>query len=213
VGGRVLEIGSGTGGISRNMLGVRRLVVTDTRPQYRALLQRLFNNYEHVSVQPMTLGEPAPEVERERFDTVVSANVLEHVEDDDAALRQIFEMLEPGGCVVLVVPMLRALYGQIDRAIHHFRRYERAELEEKLQKAGFVVEAMAPMNALGIPGWWLNSVLLRRRRVPGIQARINDLLVPWLRFEEKLALPVGMSLLAVGRKPAAPQHGEDRDTR
>ena len=205
VGARVLEIGSGTGGISRHLLGARSLVVTDTRAGYRDLLERLFRNYPHVSVHAMTLGEPAPELERERFDTVVAANVLEHVEDDGAALRQIFALLEPGGRVVLVVPMLRALYGQIDRAIHHHRRYERAEIEEKLAKAGFVVEATAPINALGIPGWWLNSVLLRRRSVPGIQARLNDLLVPWLRFEEKLGLPVGMSLLAVGRKPAAPQ--------
>jgi glycosyltransferase involved in cell wall biosynthesis len=208
VGGRVLEIGSGIGGISRHLLGARRLVVTDTRADYRDLLARLFVNYEHVAVHAMTLGEPAPEVERERFDTVVSANVLEHVEDDGAALRQIFALLEPGGCVVLVVPMLRALYGQIDRAIDHYRRYERAEIEEKLVKAGFVVETTAPMNALGIPGWWFNSVVLRRRSVPGIQARLNDLLVPWLRIEEKLGLPVGMSLLAVGRKPG---NGAARD--
>ncbi len=205
VGSRVLEIGSGTGGISRHMLASRRLVVTDTRTDYLNVLRRTFRNYEHVAVHPMTLGEPAPLVERELFDTVVSANVLEHVEDDDAALRQIFALLEPGGRVVLVVPMLRALYGSIDQAIHHFRRYERAELEEKLAKAGFEVETTAPINALGIPGWWLNSVLLRRRTVPGIQARVNDLLVPWLRFEEKLGLSVGMSLLAVGRKPAAAQ--------
>jgi SAM-dependent methyltransferase len=208
VAGRVLEIGSGTGGISRHLLNAKRLVVTDTRPEYRDLLKRLFNNYEHVSVEAMTLGEPAPAVERERFDTVVSGNVLEHVEDDEAGLRQIFALLEPGGRVVLVVPMLRALYGQIDRAIHHYRRYERAEIEEKLVKAGFAVETTAPMNALGVPGWWLNSVLLRRRSVPGIQARINDWLAPWLRFEEKLGLPIGMSLLAVGRKP---QRSEERD--
>ena len=203
VGDRVLEIGSGTGGISRHLLGARRLVVSDPRREYRDLLARLFANYDHVGVRAMTLGERAPEVERERYDTVVAANVLEHVEDDEAALRQIHALLEPGGRVVLVVPMLRALYGQIDRSIHHFRRYERAELEERLEKAGFAVEAMAPMNALGFPGWWLNSVLLRRRSVPGIQARLNDLLVPWLRIEEKLGLPVGMTLLAVGRKPGA----------
>jgi SAM-dependent methyltransferase len=203
VDGRVLEIGSGTGGISRHLLGAPRLVVTDTRPAYRDLLARLFVNYEHVAVHAMTLGEPAPEIERERFDTVVAANVLEHVEDDGAALRQIFALLEPGGRVVLVVPMLRALYGQIDRAIDHYRRYERAEIEEKLAKAGFVATQTAPMNALGIPGWWLNSVVLRRDSVPGFQARLNDLLVPWLRIEQKLGLPVGMSLLAVGHKPHA----------
>jgi glycosyltransferase involved in cell wall biosynthesis len=211
VGSRVLEIGSGTGGISRHLLGARRFVATDTRPAYRALLGRLFANYDHVSVAKLTLGEPAPEVERERFDTIVCANVLEHVADDEAALRQMHGLLEPGGRLVLVVPMLRALYGEIDRAIDHHRRYERAEIEEKLAKAGFAVETTAPMNALGIPGWWLNSVVLRRRSVPGIQARVNDLLVPWLRIEEKLGLPVGMSLLAVGRVPGAQEQQRDAE--
>jgi hypothetical protein len=96
--------------------------------------------------------------------------------------------------------MLRALYGEIDRSIHHHRRYERAEIEAKLARAGFAIEALQPMNALGIPGWWLNSVVLKRRAVPGIQARINDWLTPWLRVEQKLGIPVGMSLLAVGRR-------------
>lgn len=200
VSGRVLEIGSGTGGISRHLLGAKRLVVTDTRPDYRDLLARVFSNYEHVAVAPFTLGEPAPEVAGQQFDTVVCANVLEHVEDDVGGLRQIHDLLAPGGRIVLVVPMLRALYGEIDRAIHHHRRYERAEIEEKLAKAGFELEHFRSMNALGVPGWWLNSVVLRRRSVPGIQARINDWLVPWVRFEQRLGLPVGMSMLVVGRR-------------
>ncbi|RIL07582.1 MAG: glycosyl transferase [Proteobacteria bacterium] len=200
VSGRVLEIGSGTGGISRNLLGAKRLVVTDTRADYRDMLARMFSNYEHVAVRPLTLGEPAPELAGERFDTVVCANVLEHVEDDVAALRQIHDLLAPGGRLVLVVPMLRALYGEMDRAIHHHRRYERAEIEEKLAKAGFALEEFAALNALGIPGWWLNSVVLRRRAVPGLQARLNDWLVPWVRFEQRLGLRVGMSMLAVARR-------------
>jgi len=200
VAGSVLEIGSGTGGISRHLLGATRLVATDTRRDYRDRLARLFANYDHIAVKPLTLGEPAPELAGERFDTVVCANVLEHVEDDMAGLRQIHDLLAPGGRVVLVVPMLRALYGQIDRAIDHHRRYERAELVERLEKAGFAVEETRPLNALGIPGWWLNSVVLRRRSVPGFQAWLNDLLVPLVRFEQRLGLPVGMSLLAVGRK-------------
>jgi len=199
--GRVLEIGSGTGGISRHLLGVRRLVATEPRAEYRARLARLFANYDHIAVKPFTLGEPTTELAGERFDTVICANVLEHVEDDAAGLRQMHELLEPGGRVVLVVPMLRALYGEIDRAIHHHRRYERAELVEKLEKAGFVVEELRPVNALGIPGWWLNSVVLRRRSVPGFQAWLNDLLVPLVRLEQRLGLDIGMSLVAVGRKP------------
>jgi hypothetical protein len=64
------------------------------------------------------------------------------------------------------------------------------------------------MNAIGIPGWWLNSVALRRRSVPGFQARLNDWLTPWLRFESRLGLPFGMSLLAIAsRGRAAPEAG------
>ena len=205
VSGRVLEIGSGTGGISRHMLAVKRLVVTDTRPAYRALLGRLFQSYDHVAVRSLTLGEPTPQLEGERFDTIVCSNVLEHVEDDDGALRQMHDLLAPGGRVVLVVPMLRALYGEIDRAIDHFRRYERAELLAKLEKAGFAVEETVPFNALGIPGWWLNSVVLRRRSVPGVQAWLNDLLVPLVRLERRLGVPFGMSLLAVACKQGDPR--------
>ena len=74
------------------------------------------------------------------------------------------------------------------------------------------MEHVSALNAIGIPGWWLNSVLLRRRAVPGIQARINDWLVPLLRLEERLGLGVGMSMVAVGRKRAELVGGRpDRD--
>ena len=58
---------------------------------------------------------------------------------------------------------------------------------------------------LGVPGWWLNAVVLRRAAVPGVQAKVNDGLVPWLRAERSFGPPIGMSLLAVGRvsTPAA----------
>jgi len=53
-----------------------------------------------------------------------------------------------------------------------------------------------------VAGWWLNARVLRRRSVPGLQARLNDRLVPLLRLERRLKPPIGMSLLAVGRVPA-----------
>jgi len=200
--GRILEVGSGTGGMSRHLMFAGDLVVSDPRPEYREQLSRLFASYADVGVEDFALGEPAADrLARQRFDTIVCSNVLEHVEDDLAALRQLHDLLAKGGRLVLVVPMLPALYGGIDRAIGHYRRYRRGELAEKLAKAGFSVEHEQPMNAIGIPGWWLNSVVLRRRSVPGFQARLNDWLTPWLRLESKLGLPFGMSLLMVAAKP------------
>jgi glycosyltransferase involved in cell wall biosynthesis len=200
VGRRVLEVGSGTGGITRYLVNRERVVASDPSPDYRRVLGQMFENQPNVTVRAFTLGQAGSELAGERFDTVVCSNVLEHVEDDVGALRQIHGLLEEGGRVVLVVPMLAALYGGIDRGLEHKRRYERAELIEKLGKAGFQVERLAPMNALGVPGWWLNSRLLDRRTVPAFQARINDWLVPLVRLEQKLGLSFGMSLLAIGRR-------------
>jgi SAM-dependent methyltransferase len=129
----------------------------------------------------------------------VCSNVLEHIEDDRGALTAIREVLQPGGRVVLIVPAVKSIYGEIDRAINHYRRYSRDEISEKLATAGLEVEHLSYFNMLGIPGWWLNAVVLRRRAVPGFQARVNDWLVPWLRLERGFGPPVGMSLLAVGK--------------
>ncbi|HTD26018.1 MAG TPA: methyltransferase domain-containing protein, partial [Candidatus Elarobacter sp.] len=136
-----------------------------------------------------------------RFDTVVCANVLEHVADDAASLRAMRALLAPGGRVVLIVPALHALYGTIDAAIGHHRRYTREEIDAKLHAAGLEVEHVSYFNLLGMVGWWLNARVLKRRSVPGLQARLNDRLVPLLRLERRLKPPIGMSLLAVGRAP------------
>jgi len=106
---------------------------------------------------------------------------------------------------VLIIPALPAIYGAIDEAIGHHRRYTRPEVEQKLAAAGLAVEHVSYFNVLGVAGWYLNARVLRRRSVPGVQARMNDRLVPLLRLERRLRPPVGMSLLAVGRvvdKPA-----------
>ena len=200
VGRRVLEVGSGTGVMTRYLATREHLVATDLDPQYVELLRRVYADKPNVEVRGLDLarlgenGLPA-----HAFDTVVCSNVLEHVEDDRAALLAMRAILAPGGRVVLIIPALRQLYGAIDEAIGHYRRYTRPEIEEKLAAAGFAVEHVSYFNLIGVPGWFLNARLLRRRSVPGLQARLNDRLVPLLRLERRLRPPLGMSLLAVGR--------------
>jgi glycosyltransferase involved in cell wall biosynthesis len=203
VGRRILEIGSGTGLMTRYLAGRGRLTATDLDAEYVELLGRTFAGNPNVEVRQLdlaTLGTNG--AVGADYDTVICSNVLEHIEDDGAALTAMRDVLAPGGRVVLVVPAVKALYGEIDRAIHHHRRYAREEIESKLRAAGLDVEHVSAFNMLGVPGWWLNSVVLKRRAVPGIQARINDRLVPLLRLERMFGPPVGMSLLAVGRVPA-----------
>jgi glycosyltransferase involved in cell wall biosynthesis len=200
VGSRVLEIGSGTGLMTKFLAGRTRVTATDVDRDYVDLLARTFADNPNVEVRHLDLATLERDgIPKHAFDTVVCSNVLEHIEDDAAALEGIRDVLQPGGRVVLIVPAVKALYGEIDRAIHHYRRYSRAEIERKLAAAGLQVEHLSYFNMVGIPGWWLNAVLLRRRAVPGFQAKVNDWLVPWLKLERGFGPPVGMSLLAVGR--------------
>jgi SAM-dependent methyltransferase len=126
--------------------------------------------------------------------------VLEHVEDDRAALRRLHDALVPGGRLLLLVPAHPRLYGPIDRAVHHFRRYGRADLVGRLEEAGFHVERTIFFNRLGVLGWFVNGTLLRRRRVPGLQVRFQNLLVPLLRAEARVPMPFGLSLIAIARR-------------
>ena len=200
VGRRVLEVGAGTGLLTRYLSTRERVLATELDPEYVELLRRTFADTPNVEVRALDLAHLAADgVPLRSFDTVVCSNVLEHIEDDAAALAAMREVLSPGGRVVLIVPAIQALYGSIDRAIHHHRRYSRDDLTAKLDGAGLAVEHLSYFNMVGVPGWYLNARVLKRRSVPGFQARINDWLVPWLRVERHFGPPVGMSLLAIAR--------------
>jgi glycosyltransferase involved in cell wall biosynthesis len=202
LGQRVLEIGSGIGSFTQYLTGRDLVLATELNPRYLRILKNTFERHAQVEVMPLDLTDfdPAPLAAR-HLDTILCLNVLEHVADDRAALRRLHASLAPGGRLLLLVPAHEALYGAIDRAIDHHRRYERAGLVAKLGEAGFRVETTDFFNRLGVIGWYLNSVILRRTQVPGFQLHLQNLLVPLLRAEALVPLPFGLSLVAVARRP------------
>lgn len=200
-GRRILEVGAGLGTMTRFLLGRELVLATETDSQHLNRLQAAFADRPNVVVRPFDLNGHLPEwLAAYHPDTVLCCNVLEHIENDEAALAHFSQLLPSGGRVVLIVPAVTRLYGEIDKAIHHYRRYDKNEIVAKLERAGFAVEEARFMNLLGLPGWYLNSCLLKRKTVPGFQARLNNFLVPLLRLEKQFSLPWGMSLLAVGKK-------------
>jgi SAM-dependent methyltransferase len=202
LGQRVLEIGAGIGTITREIApGRERVFALEADPFYVQRLRNLFRGSE--VVQP--IHSPVEETDwgglaEERLDTVMLSNVLEHIEDDAAAVRRFRSVLREGGRLVILVPALPALHGSIDEAIGHYRRYTPRSLQAVIESNGFRIESLEWLNLLGIPGWFLNGRVLRRRAVPGLQVKIYDRLAPLMaRLESSVKLPIGMSLLAVGR--------------
>jgi SAM-dependent methyltransferase len=137
-------------------------------------------------------------------DTIVCANVLEHVEDDRLALTNMRAILRGGGRLLLLVPAHPFLFGTMDQADEHFRRYTRSTLTNRVRAAGFEVERLYQMNALGIVAWFVNGKLLRRRLIPSTQYGLYNRLVPTLARAERgiLRPPVGLSLVCIARTSA-----------
>ena len=196
--GRVLEIGSGIGNLSEFLLDRARVVLTDTREKYLTRLRRRFASHAHVSVARLYLPNEHSALENERFDTIICLNVLEHVEDDHRSLLVMRKLLEPGGRLVLLVPALSALYGTLDVALGHHRRYGRRDLSAKFAAAGLKVRHLEYFNMAGIPGWWLTGRVLRRKLIPSGSLKLYDALVPLFRLERFLPWRVGQSLIAIG---------------
>ena len=140
---------------------------------------------------------------RYELDTVTCINVLEHTDDDVAALRRAHQLLVPGGRVIVFVPAGQNLYGALDRGVGHQRRYDKDELVRKLTAAGFTVEDVSYQNRAAKLAWWLNSRVFRRSGLPAAQSKIFDRLVPLFRALEGEHPSSGLSLIAIGRKPLA----------
>ena len=202
LGTRILEVGSGIGNMSAHLLSAQpaRLVLTDMDPWYRDQVGRRFGDHAEVTVSALTLPDPdaSQRFSSERLDTVVALNVVEHIGDDVGAMTSMRQMLVPGGRAVILVPALPSIYGELDRELGHFRRYDRDSLGTVFRSAGLRVSAMFWFNRVGVAGWWFNGKIRRVKRISLGQLKRFDAMVPMLRLERFLPLPFGQSLIAVG---------------
>ena len=202
LGRRVLEIGSGVGNITKFLLDRDLVIATDVEPQYLQLLKNNFQKYKKFLIEHLDIS--GSEMERYRsyhIDSVICFNVLEHIEQDEKVLKNIFDVLEPKGRLLLLVPSHPRLYGTLDQHLGHYRRYGKKDLKNKLETIGFKIMSLKNFNRIGMLGWFLNSRILRKKRLPSFQLRIYNLLVPLFKLEKFLPLPFGTSLLAVVEKP------------
>src|SRR5262249_23578776 len=130
VGRRVLEAGAGIGNLSEFFLDRERLVCSDIEQFYIERLRQRFGHLSNLSFRDLDLSqmENCSDLRQARLDTVICINVLEHIEDDAKVLRNFYQLLQPGGHALLLVPTDPRLYTGVDRALGHFRRYTHDEL-------------------------------------------------------------------------------------
>ncbi|MEK7388707.1 MAG: class I SAM-dependent methyltransferase [Elusimicrobiota bacterium] len=203
LGEEILEIGMGIGIFTEKLLSRGRVFGVDIVPEFVTHARQRLGKRPGLESVVADMGAGIPDSLKDRsFDTIVCMNVLEHIENDKAALSRFYGMLKTRGRLILVVPAHKWLFNPLDSSDGHFRRYEKLELRSLMKDAGFLLEHEARFNFFGIAGWWINGTLLRRKDLPEGQMGIFDRAAPWLfRLERLFGPPAGLSLLCVGVKP------------
>ena len=180
----------------------------------RQMLERLDAPQRQLAVCDLT----KPALCDETFEAVLAMDVIEHIDDDVAAARQLFRFLRPGGLLLLSVPALPELYGEFDAIQGHRRRYTAGTLNSVLEAAGFGRIRLRWWGQLiyflirfqraqkkGVPGESPDQVYLRYLTLPGYPVRwFMDAVFALDRWLTRLGLcRAGTSLLAVARRPEA----------
>jgi len=209
---QILDVGCGTGHTSAGLRRFGPVVGVDLG---RAALARA---RQRGVVVARSEASPLP-VRPASFDLVVALDVLEHLEDDLAAAREIHTALAPGGLLIATVPAYRFLWSSHDVALGHRRRYRRRQLRDVLRRAGFHIERCSYVMSSVLPVAAALRLLDRVRPeareeearssyVP-VPTAVNELLTRVVGFEGRLArhmvLPFGLSVLAVARRVAQPR--------
>lgn len=202
VGDRVLEIGAGTGNMSVQLMPRSAYWATDFNPQYLEYLNSLSIGRPYMNVAFLNASAKAT-FPQERFDTIVCLNVLEHIEEDVEALRNLRNALSDDGRTIILVPFGQWLYGSLDVVLGHFRRYSEDQLTDVAREAGFRVEKLLKFNRSGVLAWWLNGRILHRKTFGLGQIRLLNVLTPLFRvFDRWLPIPP-LSIIAILRKDSS----------
>jgi 2-polyprenyl-3-methyl-5-hydroxy-6-metoxy-1,4-benzoquinol methylase len=204
-GARVLEVGAGIGTFTRLLLGrgAGSVLALEPDPLIASVLEANFSNEDRVTVSRDSLpGAAALAAAGSVFDLVLCQNVLEHIVEDHAALGEMAAALRPGGRLALLVPAHQGLYGSLDLAYGHQRRYEPGELRAMIAAAGLVVDELAPFNLLGVAGWWASNRTGASAIRPASLRAYEALARAWRPLETRLQPPRGLSLIAHAHRPS-----------
>ncbi len=148
-----LEIGCGTGFV---LSGLKNAL-----PQLRICGSEIFSEGLSFAAQRLPQAELWQMDARhlpfkEEFDVIGAFDVVEHIEEDEKVLSELYHAVKPGGGILLTVPQHAWLWSEADETAHHVRRYERAELKQKVEQAGFEILGVTSFVSLLLPAMWLS---------------------------------------------------------
>jgi SAM-dependent methyltransferase len=207
-GGRMLDLGCGTGGILRDWMGTHRCVGVDRSALALQICSRRgFDVLARADLNHMPFGD-------DRFDAVLLVDVIEHLEDDVGFLDQAKRLVAPGGRMIVSAPAFQLLWSQHDVTFEHHRRYSVSQLVDVVRRAGLEPERTTCTNFILFPVAVLWRVLSYRLGVGRFAPKhdfwpipgwLNAFLAGLYRLEawclRRADVPFGVSVVCIARRP------------
>lgn len=196
LGKEILDVGGGIGNFTGLLKNYGKVTAIDIQKYYYGREGSSDINFGFGDIEK---GEYF--FKNKSFNSIVCLNVLEHINNDNRALLNIYRLLKKGGSAIILVPAGKLLYSKYDKLLGHFRRYNDWELKKKAKKAGFEVSEVRYLNWWGAIGWFVFLKILRKSEFPEKEVGIFDILGKYFLWIEKyLKIPFGLSVLIILKK-------------
>lgn len=203
--GRTIEIGAGIGTISSLIFDdADELILVEPSAHLTDCLPSSITKSKKVSIYNETLEQRLPQMTGQSCDTIIMVNVLEHIEDDGAAIEALHRILKPEGALLLFVPALQFLYSALDHKHGHFRRYHLRQLEYKLNAHGFKIQDSRYFDIAGVLPWWLINTLGGKTHFnPALANFYDQYFIPITKFFERfISPPFGKNIIIIAKRVA-----------
>jgi protein-L-isoaspartate O-methyltransferase len=209
VNGDILEVGAGSGSLSKAIAEVAsHLVSIEPSRKFFMELDRKLERIENVETYCGTLSSFVASKEEEgamrKFDRIMYTHVLEHIPDDVSELKLAKQQLQLNGKAIIVVPSMPRLYGSVDSLSGHQRRFTLNELRTVAELSGFEVESIRYFNPIAIAPYWLLYRIIGIKSVGSGQLGLYDRIFVPLAYKMMWIfggrIP-GINLIAILRVP------------
>ena len=211
LGKRVLELGSGIGNLSQWLPEGELLVLSEVDANLIHILKSKFDskNRKNTVILQMDLGlDLIGQVAKHELDTIVSFNVMEHIEKDVLAIQDQVRVLRESKAtgvkrVVIFVPAFNFAFGSLDIVFKHFRRYDAKMLRKIFSEIDSTLKPQIHyFNILSFPGWILQGKVLKKEEIKKSQIKIIEMLIPFWKpidhlLTRTLKIPIGQSVICV----------------
>lgn len=204
VGSNILEVGAGSGSVSKMLLEYRPKKAGFVEPSKKmyGLLKKNVRG-KNIYTYNAFFGDIASKIRKEVVpDSIFYVNVLEHVPDDKKELELMYELLPKDGHIFIFVPALPRLMSTFDKRLGHFRRYTKPSLKALVEETGFSIQESRYFDFPGIFPWYFTYTLSGSNRLsPGAVDIYDKFVIPLIKPVENTIHPlIGKNVILIAKK-------------